>query len=125
ERLTAVHQAEAHAALLAERRQDVVDLHCELSCRDEHQGGRLAWFPGWRALEQRKSEGERLARAGFRLAANVATGERVSDRQRLDGKGMRDARSVQSLDQVRRKAECLEGCPHVIWSRLSGGCQRP
>ena len=84
ERLAAVDEAEAHAPVLAERRQHVVDLDRELAGGHEHERGGPARLGRRRALEQRKAEGQRLARAGLRLAAHVSAGQRVGDGERLD-----------------------------------------
>ena len=69
------------------RLEDFGDLDGELAGRDEDERGRGAGAGARRPHEHRQAEGERLARAGLRLAADVATRERVCDRECLNGKG--------------------------------------
>jgi len=68
-----------------QRAQDLDDLASQFACRHQHKcsgpesgGARLG------ALDQWQPEGERLARAGAGLAAHVAPGQRVADRELLD-----------------------------------------
>ena len=49
-------------------------------------------------LDQGDAEGQRLARAGRRLAAHVPAGQGVRQRRRLDGEGLVDAPTGQAID---------------------------
>ena len=60
-------------------------------------------------LQQRQAEGERLARAGLGLAADVAAGDGVGDGQGLDRKGSVDAAVGQGGSELWGDAELLEG----------------
>ena len=72
----------------AEQRQLLGDLQRELARRDEDERrGRL--LVGREPLDERQPEGERLARAGRRLAEDVAAGERVGDDEGLDAERLR------------------------------------
>ena len=87
--------------LLGQRGQDVVHLHGELTRRQQDQRQRFGGAGGRRRslriprrlgpLQERHAEGERLARAGLGLAADVAPGQGVGDGQRLNWKRADDA----------------------------------
>ena len=108
--------------LVRERLQHVVDLDGELAGRQEHEAARTCRVARavddravgagelvGQALEHRQAEGERLARPGLRLAADVASGEGVGDGQRLDREGGRDALVGERLAERLGHAEGLEG----------------
>ena len=94
---------------LGERREHVVHLERELAGGHEHEAAGLAGLGLVESLEERQAEGERLAGAGLGLAAHVAPGERVGDRQALDGEGFDDALVGEDLDEAGGDAEGLEG----------------
>ena len=102
----------------AERRQHVVDLERQLAGGHEHEPARLARLGGLEALEHRQAEGEGLARAGLGLAAHVAAGEGVGDREPLDGEGLGDALVGQDLHEAGGDAEVFEGEVVALGGRL-------
>jgi hypothetical protein len=60
------------------------------------------------AVQQRQAEGEGLARAGGRLAEDVAAGHGVGQGRRLDGEGVLDALALQGGDQLLLETELGE-----------------
>ena len=78
----------------------------------EHEPVRVARLGLADPLDEREPEGERLAGAGLGLAADVAPGEAVADRERLDGERVVDAVAREGVDEVGRNAERLEGRAH-------------
>src|SRR4029077_14583207 len=86
----AVGGRRTNALWLAEQHELLGHLKRELACRREHERGRgrLAWRD---ELDDRQPGGERLPRAGWRLAEDVAALERVGDDERLDTKRLDDA----------------------------------
>ena len=79
-------------------------LERELAGGREHErgGGRLA---GRDELDDRQPEGERLPRAGRRLAEDVAALERVGDDEGLDTKRLDDAAGGERLLDLRADAK--------------------
>ena len=107
-RRAAVDGGDAYAAYLAEGREHVLDLVGELAGRGEHEAaGRLRLRPP-DSLEQRKPERERLARAGLGLAAEVAAGQGVGDREGLDRERFGDVVARERVDEIGWDAECFE-----------------
>ena len=93
----------------------VADLHDELARRRDDQRARPAGRLGARlpeqAREDRDEEGGRLARAGLRLAGDVAAGERereglLLDRRREDEPRLDDAPADLVGQVVRAKRAC-------------------
>ena len=75
-------------------------LHRELTRGHQHE---RSWVvrprTGSGALQQRQAERERLARARLGLSAHVVAGERVSDREALDGEWCGNARFRERVDE--------------------------
>ena len=90
----------------------LLHLRGELTGGHEHE----ALGPAGRGLldagEQREAEGDGLAGAGGRLAADVAAGEGVGERGGLDGERLGDAEDVEALAQAGGHAEVGEGGGH-------------
>ena len=101
--------------------QLLLHLRGELTGRHEHEALGTARGGLLDAGEQREAEGDGLAGAGGRLAADVAAGEAVGERGGLDGEGFGDAELVEARAQVGGHAEGGEGGGHG-W--LSGRTER-
>jgi hypothetical protein len=65
--------------------------------------------PPTHALHERYAEGERFSRTGLRLAEDVASGDAVRNRKRLDLEGDDDPALLQALVDSRIYAEIGEG----------------
>ena len=89
------------AVMPEEAADDIVDLRGQLARRHEDQRPRAARARLHRADDERDSEGQRLARAGGRFAADVPARERRRDRLRLNGERFGDALAREALG-VRR-----------------------
>ena len=107
-RRAAVDGRDAYAAHLAQGREHVLDLVGELTGRREHERPRRLRLRPPDSLEQRKAERERLPRAGLGLAAEVAAGQGIGDRERLDREGFGDAVARERVDEIGSNAECFE-----------------
>ena len=105
----AVDRLEAVSACLDQRDQDLAHLEGQLAGGDQHQGSGLARLGRLEPLDQREAEGEGLARPGLGLAAHVATGQAVGNREALDREGLGDPLLGEDLHQVRGDAEGVEG----------------
>ena len=86
----------------------VADLNGQLARRHQHQRLDAARGPDRSSCEQGQPEGERLARAGPRLAHDVAAIEQQRDDVGLDGRGRDDAARAERLDQARLNVELGE-----------------
>ncbi|HMS57696.1 MAG TPA: hypothetical protein PKA49_02490 [Tepidiformaceae bacterium] len=96
-RNAAVNGVDALIADGRHRRDGPRDLHRELPRRDEDERGRVAGPALAAASEHGDAEGERLARTGARLAADIAAGESIGDGEELDRRRLGDARSREHL----------------------------
>ena len=107
------------ANLLADRGWEVLVLEAqpdpggavrsgELTGRREHERPRRLRLRSPDSLEQWKAERERLPRAGLGLAAEVAAGQGIGDRERLDREGFGDAVARERVDEIGSNAECFE-----------------
>ena len=118
----AVHGDDPEADGRRQRGQHVVDLHRQLTGRQQHEATRC----GGAALEllhlttgapeivgdaheHREAEAERLARTGLGLAADVAPGQGVGDGHGLDGERRLDAVLGERVAEVLADAERDEG----------------
>ena len=110
-RLLLTEFSDASGRPLAERLERLGHLVGELAGGDEHEAARTARLGLGDAGEHRQAEGEGLARPGLGLAAHVSAGQRVGDRQRLDGEGFGDAAGGEVLvtGQTAALAPDLEG----------------
>jgi hypothetical protein len=88
------------------------DLDSELAGGHERDGRGAPGLGLLELLDDRDAEGERLARPGLCLAADVAAGEAVGDRHGLDGEGGGDAALGERVADVGRDAERREGGGH-------------
>ena len=84
------------------------DLAGELAGRHQHERGGAVGLGPLAAGHDREAEGQRLAGAGGGLAGDVAAGEGVGQRRRLDGEGRVDAAGREIGDGVGRDAEIGE-----------------
>ena len=108
-----------------ERLQDIEHLLRQLTRRHEHEGHRVAGSRRRESLQHRQPERERLARAGLRLAAHVAAGERVFDGGLLDGEGLADALGREGIDEFGAQAEFRErGHALLFLSNVDAGWPR-
>jgi hypothetical protein len=121
-RRPAVQHADGAIARRRERGEGIAHLQRQLAGRHQHEPPRATGRGLCRSLDHRQPESEGLARAGLGLAADVAPGQPVGDRQRLDRKGIGDARRGEGIDHVGRQPERGEGGLHQWWSpdRLVG-----
>ena len=91
-----------------QRGEDAGHLHGQLPGGHEDEppgqvgGGRFG------VLDHRQPEGERLAGAGLGLAADIAAGEAVGDRELLDGEGLVDSLLGQRGREVGRHPDGVE-----------------
>ena len=76
---------------------DIVDLGGQLACRHEDQRSRLTGPRLHGADDERDAEGERLARAGGRLAADVPARQGGRNRLRLNSERFGDALAREAL----------------------------
>jgi hypothetical protein len=104
----AVDGAHAEVAGGGQRLQLVDDLGGELARRSEHERGR-ARCVGRHTVDDRRAEGERLARARGRLGEHVAAGEHVGDDELLNGEGGVDPALGESARDRTGYAESGEG----------------
>ena len=102
----------AQSGGLGQRFEHLAHLDGELTGGDEDERlgpTGLGRGGGHRALQQRHAEGQRLARAGLGLAADVAAGEGVLHGHGLDGERGMDALLLEGLDDGRVDAQLGEG----------------
>ena len=104
----AVHGGDPEAVRAGEEPQLAGDLAGELAGRHEHERGGAVGAGPLAAGDDREAEGERLARAGRRLAGDVAPGEGVGERRGLDGERRVDAAGGEIRHGVGRDAEIGE-----------------
>jgi hypothetical protein len=93
----AIDGGDPQPASIGDRVQLVDDLARQLAGRGEDEGGGVlgaALDP----LDQRDAEGERLARAGWRLYEQIVAGQRIADDQLLDGEGGGDVAARERTD---------------------------
>ena len=118
-------RAEAHAAVdgghpeavrAGEEPQLTGDLAGELAGRHQHERGGAVGAGPLAAGHDREAEGQRLARAGGRLAGHVPAREGVGERRRLDGERARRCRGPR--DPIRRRARRRD-------RRMKGNAQEP
>ena len=106
----AVEGGDVESDGLGRRHQHVDHLSGELARGHEHERPRA---PGRRAalgaLEHREPEGQRLARAGRGLAADVGAVERVADGELLNGERFGDVVDGERRHQLGAQAELGEG----------------
>jgi hypothetical protein len=106
-----------------ERDEHVDDLGGELACRRQDERCGPAGLAHAAALEQRESEGERLARSGRCLGGDVTAGEGLGDGGLLDRRGVGQALRVQASRQVGGHAEFGEGGHgRTPIARIVAGC---
>ena len=136
----AVDRGDAHPDGTAQRHEDVGDLLREFPGRDEDQPAgcllparaRRGRQPG----QQRKAEGQRLARPGLGAAQHVAAGQRVGQRPGLDRERLVDVTRRERPDQPGVQAELGErgrgrrrsrggGVQGTIKLGVRGGLRRP
>ena len=108
----AVHRRRPLLADAAHVGQDRVDLGGELPGGGEHEGGGTVRHALAHAGDERRGEGERLARAGGCGGQDVTAGEQIGQRGRLDGAGRLDAVGGEVLRQVAGQPEVDERGRH-------------
>ena len=121
-----VDRGDAHPDGTAQWHEDVGDLLREFPGRDEDQPAgcllparaRRGGQPG----QQRKAEGQRLARPGLGAAQHVAAGQRVGQRPGLDRERLVDVTRRERPDQPRVEAELGE-CGRGRRRSRGGGVQ--
>jgi len=98
---------DAQAMRAADLGENAADLRGQLARRSQYKrlGGAA---PGVDALDQRQAESQRLARAGARLADDVAPFEQEWQRPRLDRRRLSDAHRCQRRAAVRRDGDSAE-----------------
>jgi len=84
------------------------DLAGKLTGRSENERRRSPCI-GLHTVDDRHTECEGLARSGWRLSEDIATGENIGDNQPLNGKGRCDATFGERLYDCFRRAEIGEG----------------
>ena len=104
ERDSAVGGGDREPLGLCERPELVCHLRGELARRHEHER-RGTSSGGRRALDDRESEGERLARPGRRPDEDVHASEGVGQDELLDPEGLVDRASGERVGDGRRHAE--------------------
>ena len=120
DRGAAVGGRRTNALWLAEQHELLGHLKRELACRREHERGR-GRLAGRDELDDRQPEGERLPRAGWRLAEDVAALERVGDDERLDTKRLDDAAGGERLLDLRAHAERTKRLGHTGFDSFDSG----
>ena len=86
-------------------------LRAELTGGDEDEGGRTLRV-GLESLDDRDSEGERLARTGRRLREDVAPGQQIREHERLDRERCVDIALRERLSRARRHAKLVKRLLH-------------
>ena len=110
--MVAVGGRGTNALRFAEQHELLGHLERELAGGREHERGR-GRLAGRDELDDRQREGERLARAGRRLAEDVAALERVRDDEGLDTKRLDNAAGGERLLDLRAHAERAKRLGHT------------
>jgi hypothetical protein len=91
-----------------ERSQLVGHLVGEFARGDEDERVRPALARGGGQLDDRQAKREGLAGPGLRFAADIAAGERIGNRHRLDRERSGDAELIERIDDLRYEAQIGE-----------------
>ena len=118
----AVDGRQPEAARAGEGRQFVGDLIREFAGRDEDEGMRTALARRGCAGDQRQAKGERLAGPCLRLARDIAAGECVGDRHRLDGERGVEALAGEFTQQRVGEPERGEAVPFLLAALAASRC---
>ena len=105
----AVDRGDAQLARASEPLELTADLCRELARRYEDESTRPTRSCLADACDERDAEGDGLARAGRRTAAQVAAGQTVGDGHGLDVERVDETVRVEGADEVGRDAEVGEG----------------